>query len=70
MALLEANTRVFIVRIWFETREIKDAPPAWRGMIEHVPTGKRRYFADLSDLTAFIESFVEDLNVSSECSDR
>ncbi len=49
---------VFIVRIRQEVREIPDAPPEWRGVIEHVPNGERRYFRNLNEMTAFIAHFV------------
>jgi hypothetical protein len=58
MALLEDNTQVFMVRIWLETREIEDAPLAWRGVIEHVPSRQRRYFSELSEVTKFVGSFL------------
>ena len=54
MMLLEDGTQVFIVRIWLETRDITDAPVQWRGVVEHVPTGERRYFTDLRDIKAFV----------------
>jgi uncharacterized protein YeaO (DUF488 family) len=66
MALLETGTQVFIVRVWPEAREIEDAPVAWRGVIEHVPTNQRRYFTDLSDVNAFIGSYLEDLDARSD----
>lgn len=70
MGLLEDSTQVFIVRLWFETRELEDAPLAWRGVVEHVPTGQRRYFADLTELTVFVGSFLEDSGDGSDRLDR
>ena len=52
------GTCVFIVRIRQEAREIPDAPPEWRGVVEHVPNGERRYFRNLKEITAFIAQFV------------
>lgn len=49
------TTHVFTVRIWFEPREIEGAVPVLRGVIEHVPTGVRRYFENLDAIPAFIE---------------
>ena len=65
MVLLEDGTQVFIVRVWLETREIKDAPVQWRGVVEHVPSGERHYFTDLNDIKAFVGSFLEDLGIDS-----
>jgi hypothetical protein len=47
---LTDNTQVFILRVWRETREIEGAAPEWRGVIEHVPSGERRYFKNLDEL--------------------
>ena len=44
---------LFIVRIWLETSS--EAEPAWRGAVEHIPTGERQYFIDLSSLMDFIK---------------
>ena len=50
MLLFEDNTHVFIVRIWLEPREIEGAEPERRGVIEHLPTGARRYIRDLKEI--------------------
>lgn len=46
MDLSEEEAHAFIVRIWREPREIDDAASEWRGMIEHVESGERRYFRE------------------------
>lgn len=43
----------FIVRTWRETGG-PGARDEWRGVVEHLPTKRRRYFRDLADLCAFI----------------
>lgn len=63
MEPLEANTQVFIVRVWLEPRSSPDAPPEWRGVIEHAPTRERRYIKDLNDLSAFIAVYLEHMGV-------
>ena len=50
MASFEDNTQVFIVRVWLERREIEGVAAEWRGVVEHVPSGERRYLKDLDDL--------------------
>lgn len=55
---LEGKTHVFIVRLWCEPREIEGASPEWRGVIEHVPTGRRHFFRHMDDIPAFIASFL------------
>jgi len=49
----------FVVKIWLERREIAGAPAEWRGRIDHVQSGGRRYIRDLSDIMRFIQSFLE-----------
>ena len=53
------RTHVFVVRLWQEPREIEGAPPEWRGMIEHVSSGDRRYFRELEDITSIIPTYIE-----------
>lgn len=43
---------LFIVRIWSDPG--LPMPEVKRGLIEHVPTGERRYFLEFGDLQAFI----------------
>jgi hypothetical protein len=44
---------LFIVRTWHEPSEIL-ASGQWRGLVEHVGSGQRRYFTRLEDLDQFI----------------
>ena len=48
------ETQIFIVRVWLEPREVEGVRPIWRGVIEHVPSGKRRYLQDLTHIISFI----------------
>jgi len=43
---------LFVVRIWFEAGA--EDSSAWRGYVEHVTTGARRYFSVLGELDGFI----------------
>ncbi len=54
---------MFVVRIWCEPREIDEVPPKWRGLIEHVLTGERRYVDDLDELGAFISTYLSEMGV-------
>ena len=60
--LLELSTHSFIVKIWLEEADEADRVK-WRGHITHVPDGKRRYLNSLSDITAFIQSYLETMGV-------
>ena len=48
----------FVVRLWYESGGA-NAPGQWRGSVEHVPSGQRRYFIELGDLTEFVASKLE-----------
>lgn len=52
------NAHTFIVRLWLERREIEGAPPEWRGRIDHVGSGGRFYFLNLSDCVQFIQAYL------------
>ena len=49
-----AGSHSFIIRIWYEPREIEHMEPNLRGTIEHVGSGKRLSFIDLERAVQFI----------------
>ncbi|HVO84754.1 MAG TPA: hypothetical protein VMU60_10040 [Syntrophobacteria bacterium] len=57
------QSHAFIVRIWLEPREIIGAAPVWRGMIEHVASGERRYVKHLKELEEFVAIYVKKMGV-------
>lgn len=59
----EEHVHVFIVRVWREPRELEDAAIIWRGVIEHVDSGDRRYFRRLGAVTGFIRSYLVQMGV-------
>lgn len=52
------QTNVFIIRIWYEHREIEGAPTIWRGIIEHIPTSERRYVQEFNEILDFIRQHI------------
>lgn len=48
------DTHSFIVRIWHEGKDLAGHVTTWRGFIEHVGEGERRYFVDLSEVGRYI----------------
>ena len=63
MSSYEKGAHSFIVRIWYEPREIEGALPEWRGVIEHVSTGERQYVKDLDAIAIFIFPYLEGIGV-------
>ena len=56
MAASEDGRHVYIVRIWFEPREIAGAAPLMRGTIEHLPSGARHGVTSLQQIPAFMRA--------------
>ena len=54
MSSLDERSHTFVVRIWEERRDVADALPTWRGRVDDVRTGARRYFTTLDDLVAYL----------------
>ena len=48
------TAHTFIARFWLEPREIADAEPIWRGVVEHISSGQRKYITALEEINAFI----------------
>lgn len=59
VSLLGDRTLVFVIRIWQEPREIDDASSGWRGSIEALQDGRRRYFTRLEEVPAFLAPYVQ-----------
>ena len=65
METSKGNTRPFLVRIWLEETAEEARQPSWRGQTTHVPSGKRRTFSRLPEMTAFIVPYLESMGVRS-----
>ena len=50
----ERPNHLFIVRLWREPGLGGDGP--WRGSVQHVASGRRRYYSTMVDLTEFISA--------------
>lgn len=59
----KATTHAFIVRIWIEPRELRDAEPTWRGVIEAVEGHERVYFHQLDNLSTFFAMYLRDIGI-------
>ena len=62
MSSFEQGSHSFIVRIWWEPREIEGASAEWRGLIEHVASGKQHYCQDLEEIIAFIIPYLQEMD--------
>lgn len=59
MDLPESKVHSFIVKLWLEG---ESNLLSWHGHITHVPSGARRYFKELSEITDFISEYLENNN--------
>ena len=57
----ESDVHSFIIKLWVEKASERTRTAVWRGYITHVPSGERRYLKDLSEITAFIAPYLEDI---------
>jgi len=48
----------FIIRIWCEYSDQEGVAPEYRGVIEHVGSGDRRYLPDFQTVVEFIGLYV------------
>ena len=54
----EDNNHTFIMRFWLEPRELENARPIWRGVVEHVASGRKHYLKNLEEVKQFILSYL------------
>ena len=57
MDLPESKVHSFIIKLWLEG---ESNLLSWHGHITHVPSGARRYFKKLSEITDFISEYLDD----------
>ena len=50
---------LFTVRLWVE--ELGNGQTEWRGQVQHVMSGEKRYFRDWSTLIAFLRVKLQEL---------
>jgi hypothetical protein len=60
---------LFIVRTWREPSDVVDTGE-WRGLVEHVASGQRRYFTRMEDLDKFILHQMDHTPAISESPDQ
>lgn len=59
MALFEAFSHIFILRLWREPREIERAEVEWRGEVEPLLNGEKRYFRSLEEIAPILGGYLE-----------
>lgn len=52
-------TQSFVIRVWVEEPASESTPARWRGHITHIPSGERRYFDSLVDMTGFVIDYLQ-----------
>ena len=63
MNAIEENNHAFVVRFWLEPRELENANPIWRGVIEHVTSGRKIHLKNLEEVKQFIMEYLPDTAV-------
>jgi hypothetical protein len=67
------QSRSFIIRVWVEPREDREAPVIWRGMVEEVSDSTRmgdpldrKAFRSLDDLCEFLTGRLVEMGIPAE----
>ena len=66
MKLIKESTQAFVVRIWIEPQQKKNAEPIWRGVIERVDNGDRVYFDQLDKMSAYFTQYLDEFVIKIE----
>ena len=66
MKSVKEITYAFIVRIWIEPREGKDAESIWRGVIEPVEGDDQVYFDDFDKMNTYFAKYLEKIGIGIE----
>lgn len=56
---LQTHDQVFIIRLWLEAREISEISGEWRGVVEHIASGARRYFTHPDEIPPIISLYLD-----------
>lgn len=56
IAAIEEETHSFVIRLWSEPRAEVRSNAEWRGWVQHVQNGERRYFRDLAEIGHIVAS--------------
>jgi hypothetical protein len=57
--VFESISHAFIVRIMLEPDPKPGIPGEWKGMIQHVVSGERRFFRELNEIPGLIIQLIE-----------
>jgi hypothetical protein len=60
MARFEREGHSFVIRMWRENHDEDGEMVEWRGWIDHVQSGERRYFRDIPQINDFIQRCLDD----------
>lgn len=60
---IEANTHSFVVKLWLDPSDGGAQDARWHGEIAHVASGQRYRFERLSELSRFLQPFLETLRI-------
>lgn len=66
MKSIKETTQAFVVRIWIEPQQMRDAKPIWRGVIERVDSGDRVYFDQLDKMSTYFANFLAELGIKQD----
>ena len=62
MTRFEKEAHSFVIRLWRENRDDPKNKAVWRGWVDHVQSGKRHYFQEVSTIQEIIAGYVSDMS--------
>lgn len=57
--LTGVNPDSFLLRAWFEPREMAGAEPEFRAQVEHLSTGEREFVTTFAAIERFVVKIIE-----------
>jgi hypothetical protein len=63
MTRFDQEAHSFVIRLWRENREDNKVEAEWRGWIEHVQSGQRCYFRNITEINQIVATYLNELGL-------
>ena len=63
MDAVETTYQSFVIKVWLEESAEEAGNALWRGHITHVPSKRRVYLSQLSEIIQFIIPYLEQMGI-------
>lgn len=59
LSLFETDAHSFVVRLWYENSAVPNANVGWRGWVDHVQSGQRHYFNNVTEINGIVTGYAD-----------